>query len=222
MEDDYNLLQAAFDGLNFDSEKHRAWIGGIRNRFGGFDFIHEGKSHQEWLFDYYTGLPPKEQSELVKKWTRSKNGTKKNEQKKLTVDLSFAVHGKLDRLAQKEGFSKQNLIKHLVNVYVNHPEILRHDERVEIRKEMLTSNEQAFSDALKAEFELMKEWIQERNISSRQSVPTEHNIESLCQMLEDKLSSNMADEEQLNESVEAQIINLGNKIRAFQAGVMDV
>ncbi|XEV12375.1 hypothetical protein ACBZ90_00680 (plasmid) [Vibrio alginolyticus] len=87
---------------------------------------------------------------------------------------------------------------------------------------MLTSNEQAFSVALKAEFELMKEWIQERNISSSQSVPTEHNIESLCQMLEDKLSSNMVDEEQLNESVEAQIINLGNKIRAFQAGVMDV
>ena len=215
MEDDYNLLQTAFDGLNFDSEKHRAWIGGIRDRFGGFDFIHEGKSHQEWLFDYYTGLPPKEQSELVKKWTRSKNGTKKNEQKKLTVDLSFAVHGKLDRLAQKEGFSKQNLVKHLVNVYVNHPEILRHDERVKISKEMLTSNEQVFSGILKAEFELMKEWIQERSVSPNQSGSTEHNIESPCQMLEDKVSSNMVDEEQLNESIKGSIVNLGNKIEAL-------
>ncbi|EJG1885080.1 hypothetical protein BS049_RS20285 [Vibrio parahaemolyticus] len=225
-EDDYNLLQTVFDGLNCNSEKHLAWIGVIRDKLGGFDVMHKDKSHLKWFFDYYTGLSPKDQPELVKKWTRSKNGIKENEQKKLTVDLSFGVHGKLDRLAQKEGFSKQNLVKHLVNVYVNHPKILRHDERVKINEEMLASiasqNEQLFSITLKAEFELMKEWIQERNVSSSQSVPTEHNIESLCQMLEDKLFSSMVNEEQLNESVEAQIINLGKKIRAFQAGVMDV
>ncbi|MCW8347583.1 hypothetical protein MD535_16400 [Vibrio sp. ZSDZ65] len=226
IKDEYQLLQTTFDGLDCNNEQHLAWVGGMRDRFGGFNSMYKGQSHLKWLFDYYTNLSPKEQAEFVKKWTRSKNGSKKEELKKLTVDLSLSVHRKLERQAQKEGFSKQNLVKHLVNVYVKHPEVLRYGERVRVGDEILSAissqNEQLFSATLRAEFDTMKSWMSEKGFLFNQSISTEHDIETLCKMLDTQLLYVMRGEGRLDEAAQDQVANLGAKIRHFQAGVDDV